>query len=64
MVPTHCRVSEAYSTQVTIKLCAIGRDCKIGAKSKLNNCIVMDGAFIGEKYASSPDPALITITLR
>lgn len=37
---------------VTIKQCCIGSNCTIGQMAKLNNCIVMDGVKIGEKYVS------------
>jgi NDP-sugar pyrophosphorylase family protein len=36
--------------KVTVKQSCIGKGCQIGAKSKLNNCVVMDYAIIGERY--------------
>lgn len=36
--------------KVTIKQSSVGKKCVIGAKSKLNNCILMDNVRVGEKY--------------
>jgi ADP-glucose pyrophosphorylase len=33
---------------IALKQCTIGQNCKIGTKSKLNNCIIMDNVTIGE----------------
>ena len=35
--------------KVTVKQCAVGKGCTIGAKSKLNNCVIMDNVTIGER---------------
>ena len=35
--------------KVLLKYCSLGAGVKVGAKSKLNNCIAMDGVTIGEK---------------
>ena len=35
--------------KAVIKQCSIGNGVKIGPRSKLNNCVVMDGVTIGEK---------------
>ena len=35
--------------KVTVKQCSIGKGSQIGAKSKLNNCIIMDHTIIGER---------------
>ena len=32
-----------------LKYCSIGNAVKIGSKSKLNNCVAMDGVTVGEK---------------
>ena len=34
--------------KVTVKACTLGNNITIGAKTKLNNCIVMDGVTIGD----------------
>ena len=34
--------------KVTIKQCSIGLSCEVGGKTKLNNCILFDGAKIGD----------------
>lgn len=34
---------------ITFKQCSIGSNCKIGAKAKLNNCVIMDNVTIGDK---------------
>ena len=41
--------SVELGAKILVKQCSIGNFTKIGAKSKLNNCIVMDGVTIGEK---------------
>jgi NDP-sugar pyrophosphorylase family protein len=38
-----CTVGE----KVTCKLTALGRGCVIGSKSKINNCVIMEGVRIG-----------------
>lgn len=35
--------------KVLLKYCSIGAGVKIGTKSKLNNCVAMDGVTVGEK---------------
>lgn len=35
---------------MTIKQCSIGNDCRVGMKSKLNNCILIGKVEIGERY--------------
>jgi len=34
--------------KVTLKSTSVGRNCKLGAKCRLNNVVVMDGAIIGD----------------
>jgi translation initiation factor eIF-2B subunit gamma len=34
--------------KVTVKQSSVGRGCHVGARSKLNNCVIMDGVTIGE----------------
>lgn len=36
--------------KVTIKQSSIGKKCSVGAKSKVNNCVLMDNVRIGEGY--------------
>ena len=36
--------------KVTVKQCTMGKDCRIGAKSKLNNCVLFDSVQIGERF--------------
>ena len=47
-----CVIGESceLGDKVTVKQSCIGKGCQIGAKSKLNNCVVMDYAIIGERY--------------
>eukprot|EP00981_Chlorochromonas_danica_P005946 scaffold1243_cov173-Ochromonas_danica.AAC.7 len=40
--------TEIADKTITVKQCSIGNNVKIGIKSKLNNCIIMDGVTIGE----------------
>ena len=46
MIGESCELGD----KVTVKQSCIGKGCQIGAKSKLNNCVVMDYAIIGERY--------------
>ncbi len=41
--------TDVTAKNVTFKQCSIGSNVKIGAMSKLNNCVVMDNVVIGEK---------------
>lgn len=47
-----CVIGESceLGDKVTVKQSCIGKGCQIGAKSKLNNCVVMDYTIIGERY--------------
>lgn len=36
--------------KVTMKQSCLGAGCNVGAKTKLNSCVVMDGVVIGEGY--------------
>jgi len=38
-----------FGDKGTLKLCAIGKNVKVGARSKINNCVIMDAAIIGER---------------
>jgi UDP-3-O-[3-hydroxymyristoyl] glucosamine N-acyltransferase len=42
-------VDMAADKSVIFKQCFIGNHCKIGQKSKLNNCVIMDNVVIGDK---------------
>jgi NDP-sugar pyrophosphorylase family protein len=56
-----CTVGE----KVTCKLTALGRGCVIGSRSKINNCIIMEGVRIGVQvyvYCSSTSEVLQSIT--
>ena len=46
-----CVIGESceLGDKVTVKQSCIGKGCQIGAKSKLNNCVVMDYTIIGER---------------
>jgi hypothetical protein len=41
-----CTVGE----KVTCKLTALGRGCVVGSRSKINNCVIMEGVRIGESH--------------
>lgn len=34
---------------ITFKQTCIGTNCRIGTKTKLNNCVIMDNVVIGDK---------------
>ncbi len=42
----NCEIS---SDKVVMKMCSVGNNCKIGARSKINNTVIMDNVVIGEK---------------
>lgn len=35
--------------KVTVKQCCIAAGTKVGARSKINNCVIMEGVTVGEK---------------
>ena len=38
-----------FGEMVAYRQCFIGNNCKIGTRTKLNNCVIMDGVSIGDK---------------
>ncbi len=44
MIGDGCTVAD----KVTIKQCAVGVNCVISTKTKVNNCVIMDNVRIGE----------------
>jgi translation initiation factor eIF-2B subunit gamma len=35
--------------KVTLKQCCVAPGARVGARSKINNCIIMEGVSVGEK---------------
>ena len=50
LVHKDCTIS---SDLVKILMCTVGEKCTVGAKSKLNNCVIMDNVVIGERYINA-----------